>query len=101
MFRPELDALGVDDDRAAETQELVEGASVRWPCVVKASPHVGSKGGNLVRLRLRQAVRCQPYQGVPLVRQPRDQRLRVGNLPLDCGRELPAGSQRVDEISRN
>src|SRR5215203_1440296 len=101
MFRAELDASGVDDDRAAEAQEFVEGASVRWLRVVKASPHIGGKGGNLVRLRLRQSVRRQPYQGVSLVRQPRDQRLRFENVPLDGGRELPAAGQRVDEVGRN
>src|SRR5215213_1581486 len=101
MFRAELDALGIEDDLAPQTQQFIEGTPVRWPRVVKASPHIGGKGGNLVRLRLRQSVRRQPYQGVSLVRQPRDQCLRVENVSLDCGRELPASSQRVDQATRD
>src|SRR5215213_8004563 len=101
MFRAELDALGIEDDLAPQTQQFVECTSVRWLRMVKASPHIGGKGGNLVRLRLRQSVRRQPYQGVSLVRQPRDQRLRFENLPLDCGCELPATGQCVNEVGRN
>ena len=80
-------------------QQLVQGTTIGGLRMVKTSTRFRRKRDDVSRFVLRQSVRAQPQQRIPLVAQPRNQRFGVGDLSLNCRRKLATSGERVDQAT--